>query len=71
MTCMVSSVASAQFAPAADYAGSTAIYKDSSIFVAWANGCSIQRGYLDIANPDSGYTSVGNANSAIGMAGQN
>jgi hypothetical protein len=61
----------AQFAPAAGYPGSSAFPKDSSIFVEWANACSIQRGYLDIAVPDSGYATVGDGSSAIGMAGQN
>lgn len=63
--------AQAQFAPAASIAGTTAIAKDSSAFVAWATGCVIQRGYMDIAVPDSGYASVGSENSAIGLAGQN
>ncbi len=64
-------LADAQFAPAANVAGTTAIAKDSSAFVAWATGCVIQRGYMDIAVPDSGYATVGSSNSAIGMAGQN
>ena len=63
--------ASAQFAPVASESGTTAIPKDSSAFVAWATGCTIQRGYMDIAVPDSGYASVGDETSAIGMAGQN
>jgi len=61
----------AQFAPAAGMAGSTAIPKDSSLFVAWATSCNVQRGYMDIAVPDSGYASVGDGSSAIGAAGQN
>ncbi len=61
----------AQFAPAADMIGTTAISKDSAVFVEWANACVIQRGYLDIATPDSGYASYGDGNSAVGMAGQN
>jgi hypothetical protein len=60
----------AQFAPAAGYSGSSALPKDSSVFIQWANGCSIQRGYLDIAVPDSGYATVGDSSSAIGMAGE-
>lgn len=63
-------VANGQFAPAAGIDGSTAIYRDSSAFVAWATGCTINRGYMDIALPDSGLASVGDANSAIGPAGQ-
>lgn len=61
----------AQFAPAADMIGTTAISKDSAVFVEWANACDIYFGYKDIAQPDSGYTSVGTSNSAIGQAGQN
>lgn len=41
--------ASAQsFAPAAGEPGSTAIPKDSSCFVAWADNATIYRGYIDI-----------------------
>jgi len=64
-------LAQAQFAPAANQVGTTAIAKDSAAFVAWATGCVIQRGYMDIAVPDSGYASVGSESAAIGMAGQN
>ncbi len=60
----------AQFAPAAGMQGSTAIHRDSSAFKAWAIGCTITRGYMDIAIPDSGFTTVGDANSAVGPAGQ-
>ena len=40
----------AQFAPPAGQIGSTAIHADSSIFVGWANACSLTRGYQDISN---------------------
>lgn len=63
--------ASAQFAPAAGLPGSTALWRDSFIFVSWASGCTVQRGYADIALPDSGITTVGDGNSAIGAAGTN
>jgi hypothetical protein len=63
--------AEAQFEPVAGYPGTTAIAADSSAFVAWATGCSIHRGYRDIAVPDSGYASVGDSASAIGPATQN
>ncbi len=68
---MLTACAIAQFAPAAGYEGTTAISKDDSRFAAWATGCTIQRGYMDIAVPDSGFASVGAENSAIGAAGQN
>ena len=60
-----------QYAPAAGKAGSTAISKDSSIFVNWANGCSILRGWKTIAHKDSGFTSIGDSLSALGKAGEN
>ena len=36
------------FAPDPDELGTTAIFKDSSIFVAWATGVDVNRGYLNI-----------------------
>ena len=39
-----------QFAPPAGHPGTTAIHQDSSAIIAWANTCSIQRGYIDIAD---------------------
>lgn len=68
---LFTTVCRAQFAPAAGYAGSTAIHKDSAIFVAWATDCSVQRGYQDLAVPDSGYVSVGDGSAAVGVAGLN
>lgn len=42
------SVYGQSFAPAPGEPGSTAIYKDSSCFTAWANGGTVVRGYIDI-----------------------
>lgn len=61
----------AQFAPPAGQAGSTAIYKDSSIIVAWATGCTVQRGYINIMEPSLGFVSFGNPQDATGPAGLN
>lgn len=61
----------AQYAPAAGKPGSTALHKDSSIFINWAVGCSIYRGWKNIAEKDSGLTTIGDSASAIGMAGEN
>ena len=58
-----------QFAPPAGQPGSTAISKDSTVFVAWATGCSVTRGLRDISTPDSGYAEVGDSTSATGTAG--
>lgn len=60
----------AQFAPAAGQIGSTAIHKDSSIFVSWASECKLIRGYQDISNPALGYASVGDSTMPIGVAGK-
>lgn len=59
----------AQYAPAAGQAGSTAIHKDSSIFVAWANGCQVERGPLDIRTPNGGDATNGTIAAALGKAG--
>jgi len=58
----------AQFAPPAGQEGSTAIDADSNIFVAWANNCEINRGLMDISNPDLGFAWYGESESAIGKA---
>lgn len=59
---------SAQFAGPVGSTNTTAIHKDSSVFVAWAKSCTVVRGYQDISNPSSGYASVGDSSKAIGKA---
>lgn len=59
-----------QFPGAAGTLGSTAMHKDSSAFVAWANNCTVLRGYQDISNPTLGYTDVGDNTSATNNAGE-
>lgn len=59
------------FAPPAGQSGSTAIHKDSRLFVGWAVGCEeVVRGYKDISEPDLGYASVGSCMDVIGKAGE-
>ncbi len=60
-----------QFAPPVGQIGTTAIYKDSSVFVAWATGCSVTRSYQDISNTTLGYASAGDSSMVIGIAGSN
>ena len=67
MLCLYNA-AFAQFAPAADIAGTTAVGRDSSAFVDWASGCTIQRGPMNIANPGLGLATAGDSTSAIGPA---
>lgn len=59
----------AQFAPVAGQAGSTAIYKDSSIFLNWATQCIAERGPMDISQPNLGLASAGNEMGTLGQAG--
>lgn len=59
----------AQFAGPVGSPTTTAMHKDSSAFVAWATNCVVQRGYLDISDPDLGVASFGDASQAVGTAG--
>ncbi|MEI8059785.1 MAG: hypothetical protein WCG67_06460, partial [Ferruginibacter sp.] len=56
----------AQFAPPAGQAGTTAMYKDSSDFIAWASFCVLQRGLQDISNVSGGYAAIGDSSKSIG-----
>lgn len=61
------------FHPAAGSQGTTAIHKDSNVFVAWANGIFLERGYLNISDTNvniqgNNRASFGDAQSALGMA---
>lgn len=49
----------AQFAPAQDKPGTTAMHADSSAFVAWATGCVVEPGPMNIANPGAGMAGTG------------
>jgi hypothetical protein len=57
-----------QYAPPAGEPGSTAIHADSSIIVAWASACTIDRGPLDISQPSIGLTSYGQDTDGVGAA---
>lgn len=59
------------YAPPAGHIGTTAIHKDSSVFVSWATGVSFERGYLQISDTNyslngSNKTSHGEALDALG-----
>ncbi|MBO6058506.1 MAG: T9SS type A sorting domain-containing protein [Bacteroidales bacterium] len=49
----------AQFAPAQDKPGTTAMHADSSAFVAWATGCVVEPGPMNITNPSAGLAGQG------------
>lgn len=58
-----------QFAPPAGQPGTTAIHKDSTALVSWANEVvTFNRGAADIANGWGTLTSFGTANEALGYA---
>lgn len=60
--------ASAQYAPQVGLLGCDAIHKSDPSIKAWASQCRIQRGFVDIALPSSGYTTLGDSSLALGMA---
>ncbi len=63
---LTASTSRAQYAPQAGIAGSTAISKSSSQFVAWAAACTVRRGLQQIGVPSSGYASLGDSTAALG-----
>ncbi len=56
------------YAPPAGQPGSTAIHKDSSVFVNWAKSCHVVRGYQDISDPSLGLCTAGDSSMATGKA---
>lgn len=58
----------AQYAPPVGQDGTTAIYRDSTVFIAWASHCEVVRGYVDISMPDSGFVNYGEATAVHGIA---
>ena len=72
LTCIMALVPTmlwAQFAPEAGVAGTTAMHADSSAFVAWATGCTVERGPQRIDTPESGVASFGKEALALGVPG--
>lgn len=64
---ITSSIANAQsYAPPAGQPNTTAIPKNSSIFIGWATGATITRGPQNIANPAGPLANVGDSNSPLG-----
>lgn len=60
--------AAAQYPPQVGNTGSTAIHKDSSIIIAWANEAKITRGLQNCTNVAAGYVTVGDSTAATGKA---
>ncbi|WP_306354222.1 T9SS type A sorting domain-containing protein [Flavobacterium sp. '19STA2R22 D10 B1'] len=64
------------YPPKAEEPGSTALYKDDAVFVAWATGAEIVRGYIQISDTTKTYNgsnraSIGSSSSPLGVAGEN
>ncbi len=57
-----------QYAPQAGLPGSTAINASSTSIVGWAAGCTVSRGYMDIADQSLGLAAAGDSTLAIGYA---
>lgn len=68
---MHNAIAQGPYAPAADTPGTTAISADSNVFVHWAEYCSLDRGWINIADTALGLATVGSEGSCIGHAGEN
>ncbi len=66
---MVPTMLWAQFPPASCFAGTTAMHADSSAFVAWATGCTVERGPKRIDVPNSALASFGDETLALGKPG--
>jgi len=66
LTVLLAGLAHAQFSPQATLPGSDAIAADDPRIIAWANGCSFQRGWLDIADKSLGQPELGDATAATG-----
>ena len=58
----------AQFAPEAGVDGTTAMHADSSAFIAWATGCTVERGPQQIDSLSLGPVSYGADADALGKA---
>lgn len=58
--------ADAQYAPQAGVAGTTAIRHDDKRFVAWAETCTVELGWLDIADKSQGKPTTGTSSDALG-----
>jgi hypothetical protein len=61
----------AQFHGAVGSLNTTAMHKDSSAFINWANTCTVSRGWQNIADHSLGKTDAGLDEYGIGKAGDN
>lgn len=64
-------ITKAQFAPGLGFPGCTAIHKDSSVFVDWAQTVTLQRGPMQLGVDTLGNAFAGSDENALGRAGEN
>lgn len=64
-------IAQGSFAPSASTIGTTAMHKDSSAFVSWATGCSVIRGWQNVADTTLGKVDAGTPTDGTGKPGTN
>ncbi|MBW6481785.1 MAG: T9SS type A sorting domain-containing protein [Vicingaceae bacterium] len=69
LTFAIQLIAQGPYAPPANQIGSTAIHKDSSIFVAWATNATIERGWQNRADTSLGKTTAGTVTDVLGKSG--
>jgi len=55
------------YPPQAGEPGTTAIHKEATVFVAWATGIDVERGFMDISNPNLGLAYAGTPSNALGF----
>jgi len=65
--CLSQFILFGQFPPAADQVGTTAIHKDSSIFVNWAKTAIIERGEQNISDDSLNFAEIGEPVFATGI----
>lgn len=56
------------YAPQANVTGSTAIAKTNTAIASWANKCTVQRGWMDIADKAQGLVTAGDTTLVTGVA---
>ncbi len=61
-------LARAQYPPGAGFPGTTALPADTSLFVSWAAGCTVERGPLRIDEPAQGAATLGLPENALGAS---
>lgn len=69
ITFFLFNIANGQYPPQAMQVGSDAIHADDTGIVAWATGCTVKRGWMNIMDTTLGKTSVGTSSDALGAPG--